>query len=119
MTQSTAATFTWMKFLLNLLVAILAFLFILVLAFPIGFYGMAMYISPSLPSLDDLKKAKLSMPLQIYTEDNQLIGQYGNDMSLPVTYEQIPKNMVNAFLAAEDSSFFSTVVSVLRALGGH
>lgn len=37
------------------------------------------------------------MPLQIYTEDNQLIGQYGNDMSLPVTYEQIPKNMVNAF----------------------
>ena len=57
MTQSTAATFTWMKFLLNLWVAILAFLFILVLAFPIGFYGMAMYISPSLPSLDDLKKA--------------------------------------------------------------
>ena len=117
MTQSTAATFTWMKFLLNLLVAILAFLFILVLAFPIGFYGMAMYISPSLPSLDDLKKAKLSMPLQIYTEDNQLIGQYGNDMSLPVTYEQIPKNMVNAFLAAEDSSFFQHSGISIKGIG--
>lgn len=117
MTQSTAATFTWMKFLLNLLVAILAFLFILVLAFPIGFYGMAMYISPSLPSLDDLKKAKLSMPLQIYTEDNQLIGQYGNDMSLPVSYEQIPKNMVNAFLAAEDSSFFQHSGISIKGIG--
>ena len=86
--------------------AILAFIFILVLAFPIGFYGMAMYIAPSLPSLDELKQAKLAMPLQIYTKDNQLVGQYGNTMSLPVTYEQIPKNMVNAFLAAEDSAFF-------------
>lgn len=117
MTQSPAATFTWMRFLLNLLVAILAFLFILVLAFPIGFYGMAMYISPSLPSLDDLKKAKLAMPLQIYTQDNQLIGQYGSDMSLPVSYDQIPKNMVNAFLAAEDSSFFQHSGISIKGIG--
>lgn len=76
-----------------------------------------MYIAPSLPSLDELKQAKLAMPLQIYTKDNQLVGQYGNTMSLPVTYEQIPKNMVNAFLAAEDSAFFNIAVLVLKGLG--
>lgn len=117
MAQSTAASFTWMRFLLNLCIAILAFIFILVLAFPIGFYGMAMYIAPSLPSLDELKQAKLAMPLQIYTKDNQLVGQYGNTMSLPVTYEQIPKNMVNAFLAAEDSAFFQHSGISVKGIG--
>ncbi|MGP3441629.1 transglycosylase domain-containing protein, partial [Escherichia coli] len=47
----------------------------------------------------------------------QLIGQYGNDMSLPVSYEQIPKNMVNAFLAAEDSSFFQHSGISIKGIG--
>ena len=56
------------------------------------------------------------MPLQIYTEDNQLIGQYGNDMSLPVSYEQIPKIWWMLFSSRRFVIFFSTVVSVLKAL---
>ena len=105
-----------LKFFVNLILAIVALAIVLVLAFPIGFYGMAMYITPSLPSLDELKQAKLAMPLQIYTSDNQLIGQYGNTMSLPVAYEDVPKDLVNAFLAAEDASFFSIAASVSKGL---
>ena len=118
MAQSTSATsVTWLQFFLNLCIALLALIFVLLLALPIGFYGMAMYITPSLPSLDELKKAKTAMPLQIYTKDNQLIGQYGGVMSLPVTYEQIPKNMVNAFLAAEDATFFEHSGISVKGIG--
>lgn len=115
--MSKTASFSLLRFFVNLILAMLAFAFVLVLAFPIGFYGMAMYISPSLPSLDELKQAKLAMPLQIYTKDNQLIGQYGNTMSLPVTYEEVPQDMVNAFLAAEDASFFQHSGISVKGIG--
>ena len=101
----------------NLLLAILAFAIVLMLAVPIGFYGMAMYIAPSLPSIDDMTSAHFEMPLQIYSQDNKLIGQYGSRMSLPVSYNQVPKNLVNAFLAAEDSSFFEHSGISIKGLG--
>lgn len=101
----------------KLLLGLLAFAIILLCALPIGFYGMAMYISPSLPSINEIKSAKLAMPLQIYTKDDKLIGQYGNTMSLPVTYEQIPENMVNAFLAAEDKTFFQHTGISVKGIG--
>lgn len=107
----------WLSFLLNLCLGIVAFLLLLMLALPIGFYGMAMYITPTLPSLDELKQAKLAMPLQIYTHDNKLIGQYGNTMSLPVSYEQLPKTMIDAFLAAEDATFFEHSGISVKGIG--
>lgn len=109
--------FSLFKFFVNLILAIMALAFVLVLAFPIGFYGMAMYINPSLPSLDELKQAKLAMPLQIYTQDNYLIGQYGNTMSLPVAYEDVPQDLVNAFLSAEDASFFQHSGISVKGIG--
>lgn len=45
------------------------------------------------------------MPLQIYSRDDKLIGQYGNRLSLPVAYEEIPWKLNHVLLAAEDSSF--------------
>ncbi len=104
-------------YLVGLLIAFLALVVILVLAVPIGFYGMAMYLSPTLPSIQEIKKANLEMPLQIYSSDDKLIGQYGNRLSLPVAYEDIPKGLTNAFLAAEDSSFFQHSGISIKGLG--
>lgn len=106
-----------LRFFVGLVIAVLALAFILVLAIPIGFYAMAMYLAPSLPSLDEIKTATLEMPLQIYSHDDKLIGQYGNRISLPVTYEQIPEDMIHAFLAAEDSSFFEHSGISIKGLG--
>ncbi|MGM8887602.1 transglycosylase domain-containing protein, partial [Psychrobacter sp. 1U2] len=100
------ATARLVHFLVGIVIACLALAIILALTVPIGFYGMAMYLSPTLPSTQEIKTASLEMPLQIYSSDDKLIGQYGNRLSLPVTFEEIPKNLTNAFLAAEDSSFF-------------
>ena len=111
------ATARLVHFLVGLFIAFLALAVILALAVPIGFYGMAMYLSPTLPSIQEIKTASLEMPLQIYSSDDKLIGQYGNRLSLPVTFEQIPKDLTHAFLAAEDSSFFQHSGISIKGLG--
>lgn len=113
----TTSTARLIHFFLGLLIAGLALALILVLAVPIGFYAMAMYLAPSLPSVTEIKTATLEMPLQIYSRDDKLIGQYGNRMSLPVTFEEIPEDMVHAFLAAEDASFFEHSGISIKGLG--
>lgn len=105
------------SFFMRLILAFLALILILLLAFPIGFYGMAMYLEPALPKVDELKTMPLEMPLQIYSADNKLIGQYGNRYSLPVTYKDLPEKMIQAFLAAEDDSFFEHSGISVKGLG--
>lgn len=82
-----------------------------------GFYGMYLYIAPSLPEMSSLKKAPLLKPLQVYTSDNQLIAEYGGKLSVPVEYNQIPPTFIHAFLAAEDSSFFEHSGISFKGLG--
>lgn len=104
-------------FIIRLIIALFALALVLILAVPIGFYGMAMYLAPTLPNVKEIKTAKLEMPLQIYSSDDKLIGQYGNRMSLPVNYEDIPKPLIHAFLAAEDASFFEHSGISVKGLG--
>lgn len=87
------------------------------LALPVGFYGMYLYIAPSLPDVSALKQAPLLKPMQVYTLDNQLIAEFGSKLSLPVEYENIPQEMIHAFLAAEDSSFFEHGGISFKSLG--
>ncbi|AXI01932.1 penicillin-binding protein 1A [Aquirhabdus parva] len=94
-----------------------ALLLVLLLALPIGFYGLYLFIAPSLPDIAQLKSAPVAIPLQVYSKDNKLIGEFGEKISRPVTYDEIPPLMVNAFLAAEDSSFFTHNGVSFKGLG--
>ena len=82
-----------------------------------GFYGMYLYIAPSLPEMTTLKKAPLLKPLQVYSADNELIAEYGGKLSVPVDYEHIPEKFIFAFLAAEDSAFFEHSGISFKGLG--
>ncbi|MBL8285355.1 MAG: penicillin-binding protein PBP1a [Acinetobacter johnsonii] len=90
---------------------------IMLVSIPMGFYGMYLYIAPSLPQMTTLKKAPLLKPLQVYSADNQLISEYGGKLSVPVDYDQIPRSFIHAFLAAEDSSFFEHSGISFKGLG--
>ncbi|MEB6479895.1 penicillin-binding protein PBP1a [Acinetobacter vivianii] len=90
---------------------------IILVSLPMGFYGMYLYLAPSLPDMSSLKKAPLLKPLQVYTADNKLIAEYGGKLSIPVKYEQIPPTFIHGFLAAEDSSFFEHNGISFKGLG--
>jgi penicillin-binding protein 1A len=64
------------------------------------------YLKPALPDVDTLLQVQLQVPLRVYTRDGRLIASMGEQRRIPVRYEQIPKRLVEAFLAAEDDRFF-------------
>ena len=68
--------------------------------------SLYLYLSPKLPTVETLKTVKLQTPLRIYSQDSQLIGEFGQQRRNPIAYEDIPENLVHAILAAEDSRFF-------------
>lgn len=96
---------------------LLAILLVALLSIPLGFYGTYLYISPTLPDMQILKNAPLEVPLQVYTQDGKMIGEFGEKFSEPVTYPEIPVSFVHAFLAAEDASFFSHSGVSFKGLG--
>jgi penicillin-binding protein 1A len=68
---------------------------------------MFLYLSPALPSVDSLRDVKFQTPLRIYSADNQLIGEFGEQRRTPIRYEDIPLAYIDALLAAEDAEFYS------------
>jgi penicillin-binding protein 1A len=64
------------------------------------------YLAPSLPSAQAMRNVEMQVPLRVYTRSGALIAQIGEQRRIPVTYEQIPDLVKQAFLAAEDDRFF-------------
>jgi len=81
--------------------------------------GVYIYFSSQLPSTDDVRRVELQLPLKIFTIDAKLIGEYGEIHRTKLTFDEIPEDLVEAFLAAEDSGFFTNTgvdfFSLLRA----
>lgn len=67
--------------------------------------ALYLYLNPMLPSVDVLKEAKLETPLRIYSQNGELIGEFGEKFRTPVSLEQVPQSFVDAILSAEDDRF--------------
>ena len=63
--------------------------------------------APSLPNISDSKQLELKTPIQIYTKDEKLIAEYGNERRIPIKYEDAPIELTHAIISSEDDSFFS------------
>ncbi len=63
-------------------------------------------IAPNLPDISGLKDIQLEVPLRVYSADNKLIGIFGERRRIPVNFEELPENLINAFIAGEDARFF-------------
>ena len=63
-----------------------------------GFFAYQHY-SKDLPEVGTLRDIKFQTPLRIYSKDEKLIAEYGENKRTPVSYEQIPTNFVHALLA--------------------
>jgi penicillin-binding protein 1A len=87
-----------------------------------GAYSLAcsyVYVAPSLPSVEAMRKVEMQVPLRVFTTSGELIAQIGEQRRIPVTYDQIPARVREAFLAAEDDQFFKhggvDYLGILRA----
>ncbi|CUX97226.1 peptidoglycan glycosyltransferase/peptidoglycan DD-transpeptidase MrcA [Candidatus Hoaglandella endobia] len=91
-------------------------------------FGMYYYLRPQLPDVAALKDIRLQTPMQVFSADAKLIAQYGEKRRIPLRLDQIPHELVLAFVATEDNRFYEhhglDPVGILRAasiafLSGH
>ncbi|WP_082988105.1 PBP1A family penicillin-binding protein [Bordetella bronchialis] len=61
---------------------------------------------PSLPDLHAMTDYRPRIPLRVYTSDNVLIGEFGEEHRNVLRFDEIPDVMKHAVLAAEDDRFY-------------
>jgi penicillin-binding protein 1A len=79
---------------------------------------MVVLAYPQLPSLEALN-SQPKIPLRIYTADGVLIGEFGEERRAVISINEVPQQLKNAVIAAEDERFYEhpgiDYVGVLRA----
>jgi len=78
----------------------------LLIVFAALFAGGFYYVAPSLPAAETLRDVRLQIPLSVYSRDGRLLAQFGERQRTPAAFEEIPEQLVQAILAAEDDRFF-------------
>ncbi len=107
--------------------SIFAKLFWLVLGLVIACGGvvavMVAITYPKLPSMDELHNYQPKLPLQVYSSDGVLLGQFGQEHRIYVDFNSTPKLLVNAILSAEDERFYEhggvDILGIIRAALGN
>ncbi len=69
-------------------------------------FGFYYYVKPELPDVATLRDVELQTPMQVFSQDGKLISQFGEKRRIPVTYDEIPRHLVEALIATEDSRFY-------------
>jgi penicillin-binding protein 1A len=74
---------------------------------------------PQLPSLEALTAYQPKIPLRIYSAEGVLIGEFGEERRSFIPVAEVPQQLKNAVIAAEDERFYEhpgiDYVGVLRA----
>lgn len=102
------------------------FIFILILgtvtAIAGGLTGWYFYnrITRDLPQIEKISDYRPKAATSLLADDGTLIAEYYDERRYPVTFEEIPKIVKSAFLAAEDANFYNhpgiDFTSVFRAM---
>ena len=101
--------FFWISFVTGILSVVVLFS-----SAALGFLG-------EMPDLQQLENPKTNLATQIISSDGFVLGKfYFNDNRTPISFDALPKNLVNALIATEDERFFShsgiDLKGTLRAL---
>jgi len=75
----------------------------------VGIAGLTtiLLLLPTLPSVENIAEGKLKVPMRVYSAEGRLIGEFGEERRIPVAIADVPKDLINAVLAAEDSEFYN------------
>lgn len=101
----------WQFLILTIIVLGLVFTALLGLA--------AALIYPELPSLEALTDYRPKVPMRVYSDDGNIIGEFGEERRALVKIASVPKTLKHAILAAEDERFYQhggiDTLGILRA----
>ncbi len=88
-------TLFWVSFLIGICFFIGIFIYT-----ALGYLG-------EMPAFEQLENPKTNLATQIISSDGVVLGKfYYNDNRTPITYEELPKNIVQALIATEDERYY-------------
>lgn len=104
-----------MKWLKRIIIAVFSLALLGVGAIAAAYF----YVLPDLPDVATLKTVQLQTPLRIYSSDGKLISQFGEKRRIPLSLNDVPKPLLQAFIATEDARFYEhsgiDPIGILRA----
>lgn len=81
--------------------------------------GAYFYVASSLPRVDTLADYRPPIISQVYSDDGQVIAEFSKERRIVVPVSRMPRQLIQAFVAAEDSNFFEhqgiDLISIVRA----
>jgi penicillin-binding protein 1A len=77
------------------------------------------HFSKDLPNYQKSNNYKLCETTRVYSGNNNLIAEFAYEKRIFTPIDNIPENLINAFLAAEDKNFYTNpgidIISIIRA----
>jgi penicillin-binding protein 1A len=68
--------------------------------------GLVWHYSRDLPDYSQLQDYEPPVMTRVHAADGALLGEYAKERRLYLPIQAIPKQVINAFLAAEDKNFY-------------
>ena len=85
----------------------------------LSIFGAYLYVKDDLPSVEALKDVRLQTPMRVFSEDGELISQFGEKRRIPLKISEMPPMLIKAVIATEDSRFYEhpgiDIIGVFRA----
>ena len=81
-------------------------LLVLVTVLSGGLVGVVLGYTIDLPQVEELQDVRPNVVSYVYSSDGRVIGEFALERRILVTYDQIPEQLKQAILAAEDANFF-------------
>ena len=76
-----------------------------VCATTLGLVSVFLYLNPQIPTTETYRHYRFETPLRIFTADGALVAEFGNRL-IPIDFDDVPKDFVNALLNTEDKRFY-------------
>ncbi len=85
-----------------------------------GVAGFVYYLAQDLPPIFSMEDYKPLLVTEVYSRDRRKIGEFFRERRQLTAYKDIPKQMIEALIAAEDESFFEhggiNYMAIVRAM---
>ena len=63
-------------------------------------------VAPKLPDVETLRTVEMQEPMYVYAKDGRLMALFGETRRYPISIQEVPDRLKQAFLAIEDSRFY-------------
>jgi len=107
------------SFITNILLWFVSLIVLIILSSAITIGGIYFYLSRDLPKISSLTDYRPPIITTVYSDDNRKIAEFYNERRIVIPLSEMPKMLIDAFIAAEDARFFKhkgiDFLSIIRA----